>query len=319
MSEALLPPIKERPEDYDDLLRMIAKLFKEEIYLPLIRSLGAPTNRLDNSLDDLARALLTGRLRFEGGAFRGKFSSVLSKELKRIGAQWDRKQGSFRIPLAKVPVAIRAIITEAEHRYQKTLAKTLHVFESMDPVKIAEKLKAHRLFDQVLSMVDSKVQKTLKGIAVAPQLSPAERERIAAEYTKSIQLHIQDWTGKEIVELRKRIEERAFAGHRYESIIGEIQKSYGVSYGKAKFLARQETSLLMTKFKQVRYQDAGSEEYLWGCVAGSPKHPVRPMHKKNEGKRFRWDTGATVDDTGVKKNPGQDYNCRCYARPVVRF
>ncbi len=112
---------------------------------------------------------------------------------------------------------------------------------------------------------------------------------------------------------------RTSQGYRYETLVAEIQKSYGISQRKAKFLARQETSLLMSKFKQVRYQEAGSNEYIWDCVAGSSAHPVRHFHLLNRGKIFRWDTGAPINANGDRKNPGQDYNCRCFAKPIIRF
>ena len=58
--------------------------------------------------------------------------------------------------------------------------------------------------------------------------------------------------------------------------IGAIQKSYGVTANKAKFLARQETKLLTTTLKEVRYVDAGVTKYKWKSVTGTAAHPVRP-------------------------------------------
>lgn len=101
-----------------------------------------------------------------------------------------------------------------------------------------------------------------------------------------------------------------------------IQDSYDVSANKAKLLALQETSLLMGKFKQVRYADSGVQEYRWGCVAGTKNHPVPPWHKALEGKIFRWDGPPITSKLGEpvhRSNSGEDFNCRCFARPIVRF
>jgi SPP1 gp7 family putative phage head morphogenesis protein len=95
-----------------------------------------------------------------------------------------------------------------------------------------------------------------------------------------------------------------------------------VSANKAKFLARQETSLMTTKLKETRYREAGVNEYKWKTVAGSKLHPVRPSHKILEGRIFRWDDPPITTPPGEavrRNNPGQDYNCRCFAQPIVRF
>ena len=97
----------------------------------------------------------------------------------------------------------------------------------------------------------------------------------------------------------------------------KIQDSFGVSESKAKFLARQESRLLLSNYHQGVMEKAGVEKYMWKCVVGTEEHPVRPYHKKNDGKIFSWDNPPTVNDAGEKKHPMQDYNCRCLAIPVI--
>ncbi len=314
-----LRPIKETPSDYDAIEAAIREVFKKYIYLPLMAELGRESITIKNSTDDLIDAIRTGRIRFYRGRFEGKFNSSISKELRKIGAEWDRKQGSFAIPRSKLSIEVASAIDLSEARFEQTIKKIAKRLDEISPVEIAEKVKLEHLFDATLYKVNDDFEETVKGITVAPELTPHTRKRISEEYTKNLQLYIQDWTQKEIIELRKDIQKRSLAGLRYESMVKVIEKSYGVSQRKAKFLARQETSLMMTKFKQTRYEDAGVNEYKWGCVVGSPNHPVRPMHKALEGKIYRWDNPPIVDEQGNRKNPGQDYNCRCFAIPLVKF
>jgi SPP1 gp7 family putative phage head morphogenesis protein len=99
-----------------------------------------------------------------------------------------------------------------------------------------------------------------------------------------------------------------------------IRESFGVTEKKAKFLARQETGLLMAKFKESRYTESGIHQYKWRCSAGSAKHPVRPSHKVLDGRVFRWDTPPITtapDEPQRRNNPGEDFNCRCVAIPIV--
>jgi SPP1 gp7 family putative phage head morphogenesis protein len=163
------------------------------------------------------------------------------------------------------------------------------------------------------------MESAAKNILVMPRLTDSEREKIADEYTLNLTRYIQTFTEKEIVNLREKIEKNVMSGSRYESIIQSIKRSYGVSQNKAKFLARQETNLMMSSFKAARYQSAGVEEYIWTTVVGSKNHPVRPMHKALDGKIFRFDSPPITSQDGQRNNPGEDFGCRCTARPIVRF
>ena len=187
------------------------------------------------------------------------------------------------------------------------------------PANFADNFKIEKFFDTQIFKTDVKINKTLEGITVAPKLTKDERNTIAKAYTKNLDKYIKDFSEKEIVELRSKIEKNVLEGGRYESMVDIIEKSYGVSKRKAKFLARQETGLMMSEFKKVRYLDAGVKEYIWTCAAGSPKHPVRPMHKALDGKKFSWNNPPITDEKGNRNNPGEDFNCRCYAIPVVKF
>lgn len=317
--EVILGPIKESTEDYEAIEKHIATLFKKELYEPLLSSIGESQNVLKNSRDDLISAIESGQITFYRGHFKGRFNAAVSRELRKVGAKWDRTQGSWKILLSSLPLEVRGSIEASEHRMKKKLELIDKKLSQILPEQIADKLQVQQLFDSALWKTEKKVSETLKKITVEPKFSKEQREKVASEYENNTKLYIQKWTEEEIVKLRKRMQKHAVSGGRYEDMISTIQKSYGVSHGKAKFLARQETGLLMAKFKEARYLDAGVDEYIWGCVAGSKNHPVRPMHKRLEGKKFKWNNPPITDEKGNRNNPGCDYNCRCFARPIVRF
>lgn len=314
-----LPPIREHRDDYDRIERDILRVLKKELYSPLLRELGAPTTPLKNSLDDLVRAVEMGRIRFDRGVFRGTFSATTSRELKKLGAKWDRTQRAWRLHYSDSPKELRDAIATSEARFLKVVRRIDERLNKALPEEIAGKVDVAKSFDTALWRVERDVGASLKGIAITPKFTPEQAKKIADEYTQNLRLDIKGWAEKEIVELRKRVQERALKGQRYEDLAEEIGKSYRVARSKARFLARQETSLLMTKFKETRYTDAGVNEYRWQCVVGSPNHPVRPMHKALEGKIFSWDNPPITSPDGRRNNPGQDFNCRCSAKPIVRF
>jgi len=322
MREIRLQPIREDQADFDALEEALKEFFRQEIYLPLLKEIGATKEVLQNSVDDVVSAILSGQLSFHRGVFSGRFNARLTRELRALGAKWDPKIGAFRISVNRLPLEINEAIEQSVGRFNRTLQALDRRLDKILPEEIAEKLQVQKFFDTTLWKTDRKLRSSLKGLAITPDLTREQRQKIAKEYTQNMKLWVQDFTEKEIVRMRKRVQRRAFEGQRYEGLVREIQSSYGVSLNKAKFLARQETAILMTKFKESRYKDAGVSEYIWRCVAGSKLHPVRPAHKVLDGKKYSFDNPpiSTAPGEPVRRNnPGQDYNCRCIAIPVVKF
>lgn len=92
------------------------------------------------------------------------------------------------------------------------------------------------------------------------------------------------------------------------NIAKDIQKSFGVSKNKARFIARDQTAKFNSDLSRLRQTSVGVEEYIWST---SRDERVRPTHRAKEGRKFRWSDPPS--DTG---HPGEDFNCRCVAIPV---
>jgi SPP1 gp7 family putative phage head morphogenesis protein len=98
-------------------------------------------------------------------------------------------------------------------------------------------------------------------------------------------------------------------GSRFTDVAKEIQKSFGITHRRAKLIARDQTTKLNASLTKLRQEEVGVEEYIWQT---SGDERVRPTHRANDGKKFRWDSPPSK--TG---HPGHDVNCRCVARPVL--
>lgn len=79
---------------------------------------------------------------------------------------------------------------------------------------------------------------------------------------------------------------------------------------RARLIARDQTTKINGQLTQIRAQDAGCEEYIW---IGRNDALERASHKANNNKKFRWDKEP---ETG---HPGADYQCRCYAKLIIKF
>ena len=312
-----LRAIPEPINHYEKIEQAINQLLLSQLYRPVMALLVSETNRavLKNASSALLNAILAGRVNYYRGYFKGRISASISKELKALGAVWDRKQGAWKIPSSKLPRDVKMTISLADSKFQEKLKQVDKIISAFVPTNGDFK----KQFEDTVYKVEAAYRATLRGITVAPVLNQQRTEYLAAEYSENMNLEIKKWSQYATDKLRTRVQERALAGQRYDGLADEIQKSYGVSRNKAKFLARQETSIFVAKYTEARYQDAGIDEYTWRCVTGTKNHPVRPMHRALNGKTFRWDQPPVVNEKGERKNPKCDYGCRCEARPIVRF
>ena len=314
----------------DFVEKKIMALLRKSLYLPLVRELGVSSKVLKNNKNLLAEAIKSGRIQFFRGKFSGRFSAAVSKELAALGARWDRKTGTFQLPQSSLPPEILSAISESEAAFSAKLFKLDSVLKSIVPEKITEQLKISDHIDRSLWKVEKDIDKTMQKITVSPKLSAEAKRKLADEYELNLQRYIQNWTVEEIVNLREKIKKSVLAGERNEDREKIILKMLGESnqqaINKARFLARQETNLLMTEFKKDKYLDAGVEWYEWRTsnhpvqAKGAKYLPgeVRHDHGELAGKLFSWNDPPITDaKTGRKNHPRQDYNCRCNYIPVV--
>lgn len=98
---------------------------------------------------------------------------------------------------------------------------------------------------------------------------------------------------------------------RWETLADRIEEEIAdVTRSRAEFLARDSVLTLNGKITAERQTAAGIESYIF-TTAGDER--VRESHAELDGQEFRWDDPPEVG------HPGEDYNCRCTAFPVVPF
>lgn len=113
----------------------------------------------------------------------------------------------------------------------------------------------------------------------------------------------------------KNIESIVYSGlaqkNKATSMTQQIMQAGGVTRNRAKFIARDQSSKFNGALTKQRATNLGVEEYVWRTAEDDR---VRDTHRVKNGKTFRFDTPPK--DTG---NPGQDYNCRCVAQPIIKI
>lgn len=320
MRSKQLTPVKPDNKMFDQVEKVIKRVFATEIYLPLLRELKKDTKvtNAKDPKDELLKAIQSGRITFWRGEFQGNLNATLTKALKDIGAKWDPSTQTYKLAKADLPIQVSMSISTAQSSFGRTQQRILDRLNTMVPEDIAGNAALKKIFDASLFKIDKDFKKSIKGITVAPDITQRERDNIAAEYTNNLEKYIQKFTAEEITKLREQVTLSTMSGNRYETLVSDIQRSFNVSANKAKFLARQETKLMMAEFKKTRYLSAGIRQYKWKCVAGSAAHPVRPDHLALKDTIQNYDDPPiTNKKTGAKNNPGEDFGCRCFDQPIV--
>jgi SPP1 gp7 family putative phage head morphogenesis protein len=125
----------------------------------------------------------------------------------------------------------------------------------------------------------------------------------------------------------RRVQEKSLeamtAGQRYPQRTDEIEELLAQTHpsateqwlkNRATLIARTETARAASVLTQARAQHIGSESYIW-TTAGDWK--VRPSHRKLGGTVHRWDEPPLSDMPNYHSHPGQIFNCRCVALPII--
>lgn len=101
---------------------------------------------------------------------------------------------------------------------------------------------------------------------------------------------------------------------RADEIAERINQSGHVSKGRANLIARTEVARAASTLVEARATYVGSEGYIWRTAEDAD---VRKLHRKHNGKFFRWDAPPVAGSNGERAHAGQIYNCRCYPEPVI--
>ncbi len=283
----------------------------------------------------LTRDLAAGIVWYADGVFTGRINAAAARELRAAGATWSEQRAGFVLSADRLPNDLKASALGSEFRSKALHEQIGRVLDQMQqnipkaPLGLAlgaassaiagglQKQWAGMLSDVKLEGEDFEVPTAAAQISVSADITPEIARALNQQLTENLTLSIKGFTAKEIPELRRKVAENAFAGGRADRLAKVIEASYGVSKRKAAFLAEQETSLLVSKFREQRYREVGSASYTWST---SHDERVRPDHRALDGKVFNFDTPPITNrTTGARNNPGEDFRCRCVAIPVLVF
>lgn len=94
----------------------------------------------------------------------------------------------------------------------------------------------------------------------------------------------------------------------------DLEHALGITARRAKMIATDQTLKLNAQLTRALLERNGVDGYEWITMED---YLVRPWHQQLHGRRFTYANPPQVSKTGRRANPGEDYHCRCLARPVI--
>lgn len=307
--------------DFDSYSKPIADLiysiFYDRIFKPLFEILDISKSKQNASTTLLIESLRDGRLQYVNGIFLGDLNATLSKQLREIGAVFNKTRRGYVLPRSKLPQDIKLAI-QAGNEFAKDKFNKVDDFLREIQTKKIEIKDIEPLFGEVIGKLDKQFHTTTKKVTaqdIEIPIEPHLKEELKAGYTENLDKYIKKWNDEQILRLREVVSDNVSQGYRAENLVDGIIAERGVSKRKAEFLARQETSLMVSKYRQIRYEDVGIRRYVW---SSSHDSRVRPLHRELNGHIFSFDNPPIADArTGERANPGEAYGCRCVAIPIL--
>lgn len=336
MPKKLLKPLVPRDAWSKQLDKELQRLFFEVIYEPLIQS--EPEVPKDNAVSwRIIEGLKKGTVSYRGGKFRAvHWNAALSRELKELGATWDKTHAAFVLPVAKMPPKLKTASLLNEDADLKSYNQMMDKLKKTDEIML-EKTKVWDLNKYAKSVgkeVTKEYKKTvIDAMSVRPDLKPEQRiffdqkyvetvskpirKRIEKSFGANVKTSANYFSNEETKKLREMVEKQIMTGRPRSELIDKIQSRLKVSSDRAKFIARQETSLFTAQYKQAQYLASEIEKYKWRTVGDGT---VRHDHKILNNKVFEFANPPITDQaTQARNNPGEDFNCRCVATPIVEW
>ena len=308
---------------FDIIRKKLLKYLRDMLYQPIYDIAGDKIKAVNELSDEevIINALKKGKIYYDGEGFtaKEKFSNRISKILEKWGAKYNKYKKAYIIERFEIPDTVHVAIAQAKIE-QEEKAKAIDGFLKDFQANLDDYIKQMIFDDEVITILDDtgkELKKNVKKVAVIEvELSEAQKEEIAQNYTNNMQFYIKNWVQERIPEMREKVRHLVLEGFRPAKIEELLQREYKIGADKAKFLAQNETSIVLSEIKKVQYQEMGSIGFTWNTIIDSRE---RPLHHQLNGKFFRWNDLPVIDEKGTKGLPGQTYNCRCGLTPVFEI
>lgn len=332
-------PVTMKESYYKPVQKELERYLYELYWKDIFDLVYASETRL-NSSSALLSAIRSGKIYYKNGVFSGTFNARTSKELSKF-AKYDGRSKTWK-GLPPPDVIAASTVANSKSRQLNEQIKSLidkipaRVEEAIDSLKYS--------IEAPLFAMNQSADKDLESIGITPEMTTQLSDRLIREYTNNQNINIQNWTPEQTGRIRDMVQRNVLSGYNKEELILSIQSEFETTMNKAKFLARQETNLVMAAVRNERYSDGGIDIVKWSNsgdvrVVGNPggkfpdptkghgnhwvlggkycklSDPTVYADNLEDAKNGVWKSKASIG--AGDKHAGEEFQCRCTYIPVV--
>lgn len=229
-----------------------------------------------------------------------------------------RYRMAMRQVVALVAQAVRSELYGKLDRYAKADDERVDAADGGGPMSRLGPIVAKRIeksgLGKTLELIAGRTVQHSKGEFKRLGIKLREAEPkfgpLITDWRKSNIARIISLVGQELDTIGEVLE--GAEGLSVKALQERIEERLDVTRSKAELLARDQTLKLNSQINRERQTAAGISEFIW-TTSGDER--VRESHAELDGQRFSWDDLPEVD--GEKVAPGEQFQCRCVADPVL--
>jgi SPP1 gp7 family putative phage head morphogenesis protein len=250
-----------------------------------------------------------------------------------------RRKRPRKVPRPKLPIAAERLYLGALRGYARLLVSLVRERIGRSHPDLSERLDANDYQPKTVHGV------TLKSLAdVAARLAPEVQALPFARVHGLIRSHVKRDQGRVLgISSERIVSSGDLWGWRernvglitnmtleqlgeIETILGQLQgqnvafiaeelhKAFDFTESRVDLIARDQVLKENAQLTQEAHKNAGISRYVWST---SKDEAVRKEHAELEGLEFSYDDPPEVAKNGDTANPGEYYECRCCAIPVL--
>jgi len=144
---------------------------------------------------------------------------------------------------------------------------------------------------------------------------PGRYDSLLRNWSRNNSLLIKDIPFKTSYQIAEQTREALIKGTNQADLTQQVydimSERTEVTDSRAKLIARDQVAKLNGSLTRDRQESIGVSGYIWRTVGDER---VRDSHDEVDGQFFSWDNPPNETDGN---HPGEDYQCRCWAEPVL--
>jgi SPP1 gp7 family putative phage head morphogenesis protein len=148
----------------------------------------------------------------------------------------------------------------------------------------------------------------LAGLGGDVEVPDAGARRLVDHFTAENVGHVRGVAAEVSGRIARAVAAAVTSGQPVEDLADNLEAIAELTPKRARAVARDQVGKLFGAVARARQEELGIEEYVWDTVKDAK---VRPTHKHRQDVVFSWSKPPPGG------HPGEDYNCRCTARPKL--